>query len=196
MSATERIAALMGRDVEETRAEQQSAMKDLANQNAKKKRKEKTLAVLAIVGGFIFAAVDAANPRSPSTLLKLMEEKSALVSQIGNGKPTVIDVYADWCTNCKAMATDMYDLEQSQIGRQVNFITIDADNPENAELIDRFKVDGIPHLAILDKAGTLKATLIGKVPMQILTDDLSALLANKQEVPHPGSAGTEQFRGE
>jgi thiol-disulfide isomerase/thioredoxin len=190
-TATERMNAILGRNFEEARTQQQKEMAELAAANAKKKRTEVSTAVAAVVVGFLLAVFDAVNPRSPTALLQLMEATSAPVSAIGNGNPTLVDVYAEWCTNCKAMAGDLYELEESPLGAGVNFITLNADKPESAELMDRLHVDGIPHIAVLDKTGNVKATLIGKVPISILKDDLSAVLDDRAELPYPGFAGDD-----
>lgn len=111
------------------------------------------------------------------------------MSDIGNGKPTLIDIHADWCTNCKTMAAGMYTLEHSNAFRdKVNFVSLDADDPKNNDIIERFQVDGIPHHVIIDKSGELKATLVGLIPMDVFREDLKALLNGKSEVPYAGAA--------
>lgn len=49
-----------------------------------------------------------------------------------NGKPTVIDFYADWCESCKAMAPSMRSIE-SQYKDKVNFVTLDGSNTKNGK---------------------------------------------------------------
>lgn len=130
-----------------------------------------------------------ANPDAPVQLLRKSEEDSTSISAIGNGKPTLVDFHADWCTNCKAMAVDMYRLEHSSRFREsVNFVSLNADDSNNAAAVDRFQVDGIPHHVIIDKNGEVKATLVGLVPINVFEEDLRALLDGKSEVPYIGAA--------
>ena len=76
------------------------------------------------VGLFAFQRT---NPVSPISLLHKMEAESpALYAALENGKPTVIDCYADWCENCAAMAPATRQLER-EYGRSVNWVTIRGD---------------------------------------------------------------------
>ena len=54
-----------------------------------------------------------------------------------NGKPTVIDFYADWCESCKVMAPSMRSIE-TQYKDKINFVTIDGSNAKNGAFIFDF----------------------------------------------------------
>jgi len=60
----------------------------------------------------------------------------------------------------------------------VNFVTIDGSNSDNAEIVGRFRVDGIPHLAFVNGAYEVKTALVGAVPKPILTEEIDALIKN------------------
>lgn len=47
-----------------------------------------------------------------------------------NGKPTIIDFYADWCASCKEMAPSMRSVE-TQYKDRINFISVDGSNSKN-----------------------------------------------------------------
>lgn len=47
-------------------------------------------------------------------------------------------------------------------------------------MIERFGVDAIPHMAMLDSDGTIETALIGPIPKSILRADLDVLLSNAQ----------------
>jgi thiol-disulfide isomerase/thioredoxin len=51
-----------------------------------------------------------------------------------NGKPTIIDFYADWCVSCREMAPSMRSVEM-QYRDKINFVTIDGSDPKNGEKI-------------------------------------------------------------
>jgi hypothetical protein len=57
------------------------------------------LSALLALGIFIFQNI---QPESSVQLLKSMERDSPrLETVLCNGKPTIVDFYADWCENCK-----------------------------------------------------------------------------------------------
>ena len=52
-----------------------------------------------------------------------------------------------------------------------------------AEMVKRFRVDGIPHLAFIDSNLEVKTALVGAVPKPILKDQILALLqVNKNNI--------------
>jgi thiol-disulfide isomerase/thioredoxin len=116
------------------------------------------------------------NPVSPLALLVNMQSQSAPLTLIGkNNKPTVVDFWAPWCTNCQYMAATLASIEGEYAGR-VNFVMVDGDRAENWPLIERFGVDAIPHLVLVDRDGNVETALIGPVPKSVMRADLDALL--------------------
>ena len=143
-----------------------------------------------LAAGVFFIQV--ANPVSGVTLLHAMEADSLpITSAICNGKPTIVDFYADWCESCKAMAPTMRQMEASY-GDKVNFIAVDGTKTKNAGLVDTFRVDGIPHVALLAPDTELKTSLIGALPKQVVERDIVALAKN---VPLPYE-GADPFEGD
>jgi thiol-disulfide isomerase/thioredoxin len=124
------------------------------------------------------------NPVSPLALLVNMQSQSAPLTLIGkNNKPTVVDFWAPWCTNCQYMAATLAAIESEYAGR-VNFVMVDGDKAENWPLIERFGVDAIPHLVLVDKDGYVETALIGPVPKSVMRADLDVMLTGgKEELP-------------
>ena len=115
------------------------------------------------------------NPADPLKLLRLMEAESPKISAaLANGRPTCVEFFAPWCESCKEMAPSMRKLEL-ELGRELNFVVLDGEAPANRRLVQLFGVDGIPHFALVDAAGTLKATLVGFVPQTVMVQKLGAL---------------------
>jgi hypothetical protein len=56
-------------------------------------------------------------------------------------------------------------------GKSVKFIARILFN-KNADLVRRFHVDGIPHVALLKSNGEIQTSLIGAAPKKILLDDM------------------------
>ena len=145
--------------------------------------------VAAGLGAFLGAAVFAVQNVNPGVsgaeLLRIAEAESMPVAVAAcQDKPIVIDFYAPWCENCKAVAPSLRQLEGAYKG-DVNFITVDGSNPANTDLVGRFHVDGIPHLAFLDAKGIAQTSLIGAVPKPILREELNALVTGKP-LPYSG----------
>ncbi len=98
-----------------------------------------------------------------------------------NGRPTVIEFYADWCEACKEMATDMIDAKKENTNK-VDVVLLNVDNPRWAELIDKYNVNGIPKLIFFDDKGEFKGFSIGVRKISELNDIFSAL-KNDSELP-------------
>jgi len=66
-----------------------------------------------------------------------------------NGKPTVIEFYATWCKDCKAMAPQMTDFEK-KFSKQINFVVLDAEKVCVSRSIDpRMPFSNVPLSSIL-----------------------------------------------
>jgi len=104
-----------------------------------------------------------------------------------NGKPSLLEFYADWCTTCQAMAGEMAELREIY-GDQVNFVMLNVDNNKWLPEMVEYRVDGIPHFVYLDHDGTPIATAIGEQPRPILADNLEALIA-ATPLPHQQTLG-------
>lgn len=125
------------------------------------------------------------QPVNAVALMKEMEKDSIPVKDaLCNGKPTIIDFYADWCESCKVMAPTMRELE-SKYGNNINFVTLDGTDPNNSEFVSRFKVDGIPHVAFITPKAEVKTALVGAVPAKVIVSDIKALLKN-EVLPYEG----------
>jgi thiol-disulfide isomerase/thioredoxin len=139
----------------------------------------------SLLAGGLFFFQHSVEPVSGVALLHAMEKDSApLVASVCSKKPTVIDFYADWCTSCKEMAPTMRFMER-KYANELNFVTIDGSNPRNADLVDRFRVDGIPHVALVTPKAEIVTSLVGAVPKSVLEGDLRALIQG-EEMPFVG----------
>jgi thiol-disulfide isomerase/thioredoxin len=123
-----------------------------------------------------------------STSLQAQAEQSIpLEVALSNGKPTMTEFYADWCTTCQAMAAELAEIKQ-QYGDRVNFVMLNVDNNKWLPEMLRYGVDGIPHFVFMNRQGETIADAIGEQPRPILEADLDALIANNP-LPYTYSNG-------
>ncbi|MGB2925725.1 MAG: thioredoxin family protein [Limnothrix sp.] len=106
---------------------------------------------------------------------------------LSNGKPTLMEFYADWCTSCQAMAEDLREIKL-EYGDRLNFVMLNVDNNKWLPEVLNYKVDGIPHFVFLESDGQAIAETIGEQPRKILTADIDALLAHT-ELPYTYTQG-------
>ena len=140
--------------------------------------------IVIAVSSFAFAIINYCwtftHPVTALEILVAMEKQSAPLTSIGNnGKPTVIDFWAPWCSNCKVAAPTLQSVEK-QYGDKVNFIMVNGDDGRNWPLIQLFGVDAIPHLALLSDEGDVETALIGPMSRNVLRADLDALLTKRE----------------
>ena len=102
-----------------------------------------------------------------------------------NGRPTLIEFYADWCQVCREMAPSMLDLEKRSRDR-LDVVLVNVDNPRWQDLVDRYDVNGIPQLNLFNAEGEPKGRSLGlrnAKELQLLT---TALLEDQPLPALPG----------
>lgn len=125
---------------------------------------------------------------SGTTLGELAASATPYEEALSNGRPTVLEFYADWCEVCREMAPDVYKVEQ-QYKDRVNFVMLNVDNTRWEEELDEFGVEGIPHFAFLDKQGNEEGNIVGRLPKKYLEDNIVALSKGEGELPHSRVVG-------
>ena len=173
----QQFAADKGLDEEVEKERRRALVESAAEELARERRVNLGLAVASP----LFAAALFFGQRTvsvdPIALLARMEEQSpALPAALSNGRPTVVEFYAPWCTSCKEAAPCMYRLEKLY-AEQLNFVVIDGNDARNSDLVQKFGVDGIPHLALISGQRKLVGTLIGAIPNAVLEANMKALAA-------------------
>ena len=123
-----------------------------------------------------------------ATLTTIAESSTPLEVALTNGKPTLMEFYANWCTSCQAMAPDIATLEQ-EYGDRVNFVMLNVDNTKWLPEVLSYRVDGIPHFVFLGQDGQAVAQTIGKQPRSVMAENLVALAAG-EELPYAQASAT------
>lgn len=136
------------------------------------------ISTLAAVGLFLSARLDLGVSLKDLSAAALPYEEA-----LANGKPTVVEFYADWCEVCRELAPEVYKVEQ-QFKDRVNFVMLNVDNTKWEQELDEFGVEGIPHFAFLDRDGNEEGNVVGKLPRQYLLENVDALACGKASIPH------------
>ena len=124
---------------------------------------------------------------APGMLSAMAEEAIPLEVALSNGKPTLMEFYANWCTSCQAMAADLQALKQ-EYGDRLNFVMLNVDNTKWLPEVLQYRVDGIPHFVFLNDEGAKIAEAIGEQPRSVMAANLVALTENTP-LPYAQASG-------
>ncbi len=121
------------------------------------------------------------------SLANLEETSTQLEVAMSNGKPSLVEFYANWCTVCQKMAPDIAKLK-TRYADQLNFVMLNVDNTKWLPELLKYRVDGIPHFMFLSKNGETIAEAIGDLPRQVMAGNLDALIAGNS-LPYAQASG-------
>ncbi|XP_050363070.1 thioredoxin-like protein HCF164, chloroplastic [Argentina anserina] len=158
-----------------------SGIPQFPNKNAN--RQVAVVSTLAALALFLSGRLDFGVSLKDLTVAALPYEEA-----LSNGKPTVVEFYADWCEVCRELAPDVYKVEQQYKGR-VNFVMLNVDNTKWEQELDEFGVEGIPHFAFLDKEGNEEGNVVGRLPEKYLRENVDALSRGEASIPHARVVG-------
>ena len=117
--------------------------------------------------------------KANSMLDELAKNSLLPENALSNGKPTVLEFYADWCEACKEMAPDMVDAKR-QNANKVDVVLLNVDNSRWNDLIEKYDVNGIPKLAFFDDKGEFRGFSLGVRKYNELNEIFFALINNKE----------------
>ena len=123
--------------------------------------------------------------QSESPMEQLARRSLDPQTALSNGRPTLIEFYADWCQVCREMAPAMLELEQSSRER-LDVVLVNVDNPRWQDLVDRYNVNGIPQLNLFNAEGEPKGRSLGLRSSEELQILSAALLENEPLPALPG----------
>jgi thiol:disulfide interchange protein DsbD len=114
--------------------------------------------------------------------IKTVGELDEAIKQ-ANGRPVVLDFYADWCVSCKELEKYTFgDPEVQAAFAQSDVVLLQADVTENdsadQELLRRFGIIGPPAILFFGADGKERAPfrVVGYMPAEEFTDHFAAAL--------------------
>ena len=135
------------------------------------------LSILLVISLFFLR-----NGFKANAILDQLAKNSLLPEQaLTNGRPTVLEFYADWCEACKEMAPDMIEAKR-QNSNKVDVVLLNVDNSRWIDLIDKYNVSGIPQLNFFNDKGEFKGFSLGVRNNSELNKIFLALI-NNSELP-------------
>ena len=148
-------------------------------------RRERLLlaALAAALALALFLLRGGLQPAAP--LEQLARQSLDLPTALNDGRPTVVEFYADWCEACQAMAPAMETVVKEHHD-QLDVVLLNVDNPRWQPEIDRYDVNGIPQLQLFNASGTSVGRALGARSKPELEAISTALIAN---APLPDLAG-------
>jgi thiol-disulfide isomerase/thioredoxin len=115
-------------------------------------------AVAALLAVLLFWLRGGLHPAAP--LERLARQSPDLATALNNGRPTLVEFYADWCEACRTMAPAMETIEQKRRGA-LDVVLLNVDNPRWQPELERYSVNGIPQLELFDAGGHSVGRSIG-----------------------------------
>ncbi len=119
------------------------------------------------------------HPEAP--LERLARQSPEFNVALADGRPTLVEFYADWCEACRSMAPAMERIERQQRGR-MDVVLLNVDNPRWQPELERYDVNGIPQLELFDAAGAPVGRSLGARSGAEL-EALTAALVDGQPLP-------------
>ena len=150
------------------------------------KRVRNLLIVIVAIALSVALFLGIKSQNTDVSLTALDENSTPLEVALSNGKPTLMEFYANWCTVCQAMAPDIAQLEQEYA--DVNFVMLNVDNTKWLPEMLKYRVDGIPHFVFLDRQGEAIASVVGSQPRTIMATNLEAMVADSP-LPYAQTSG-------
>ncbi|MFM9111286.1 MAG: thioredoxin domain-containing protein [Prochlorococcaceae cyanobacterium] len=143
------------------------------------------------------------NLNAEAPLQALARRSADPATALNNGRPTLVEFYADWCEACRSMAPAMLELEQRHHD-ELDLVLLNVDNPRWQPQVEQYDVNGIPHLELFDAGGRSVGRSIGARSGPELSALATALVAGEPlpqragvgavsslpELPAPSDAGT------
>ncbi len=142
---------------------------------------QKIMLLVAALAFAVMALFLKGNFSKYSTLEAMAKRSLDPQIALSNGRPTLIEFYADWCEVCQLMAPDMQNLEKT-MHKDIDFVFLNVDNPLWNDFLQSYKVAGVPQINFFDRSGSEIGSSIGLRSSEELVE-ITRLLAEGKDLP-------------
>ena len=143
---------------------------------------------LAIIAALLAVVVFWTRSLNNQGLESLAHTSLPLDEALSNGKPTLVEFYADWCQVCHQMEPTMAQLKQSHRDT-LDLVLLNVENPLWEKELDQFQVLGIPTFLFYGSDGSVRGRSVGLLQAEQLEAMVVALLRD-DELPFLNNQGT------
>jgi thioredoxin len=126
------------------------------------------------------------------SVVKSITESDFDEAMTSNPRPVLVDLWAEWCGPCKALAPTLEKVG-AQFEGKVDFVKINVD--EHPAIRDRLSVRGIPTLLLM-KNGEEIGRVVGNRSAGQLAGFLDQRLGTVTALPALGTAPVQAFKGD
>ena len=156
--------------------------------NASQRLRNLLVAVAVIIlSGALFIGIRTQN--TTVSLKTALNASTPYEIALHNGKPTILEFYADWCAVCQSMAPDVFAIEK-KYGQQFNLVMLNVDNNKWLPEVTKYEVDGIPRFLFLDQGQKILGDATGVIPRNVLAQNTEALI-HHTELPYASLSGAK-----
>lgn len=129
-------------------------------------------AIALIVAGWL------ASPRAAESTIAWQVLEPARFEEMRHGRPALIDFVADWCIPCHEMENTTF-RDATVLSEADRFAMFRADvtreNGSTAALVERFHVDGVPTVILIDSSGQEVKRTVGYVGAEEMIANMQAV---------------------
>jgi thiol:disulfide interchange protein DsbD len=145
-------------------------------------RAMKALGVVLVVGGVVYASGAAAardRARAAQSFTWLHSEAEALALAKAEGRPVIIDFWAEWCTACKELDKIAWSDPRVKAAA-ARFVAVKVDATETTDEVERlaakYDVPGMPTVIFIDAQGReVRQRVIGAIEADEMLQRLAAV---------------------
>jgi thiol:disulfide interchange protein DsbD len=137
----------------------------------------KTVLLLVALALLLTTAANCTTQKNESKVNWLYDWNEALSKAQNEGKPIMIDFYADWCTPCKRLDSDTYSDEELGAFLNDNFVSLKS-NVDKSDLYKNYPdIQYLPTIVFTSPEGIEIERMVGYRTPDRFYQDVQAILS-------------------
>jgi thiol-disulfide isomerase/thioredoxin len=114
-------------------------------------------------------------PQPTAALRTELQSTDPQTVQLASGRLQLVEFYAAWCGDCRAMAPVIHDLQDRYAGR-MNFVFLDIQDPQTQPFQDQLGFEYPPQIFLLDGDGRVLNEWVGYVSQAEISAHIATAL--------------------